>query len=175
MKRHLLGCAAAALLCGVAAVPAHADLLVGYLGECSAVTATTCTEPTAAGYARQPIIFNTPTFGKSVNSIPFSYASVTIGTIAGRALYDAPTGGNLLVVMPLASPLAVPSQGDRGDVGSLSLTVTALVGAFNGSFSQAAVASAAAVGTTQDGSSATAATALTITRGQLYKAASITW
>jgi hypothetical protein len=175
MKRKLVVLAAAALLGFLGSRQARADLLVGYLGDCTAVTATTCTESTATGYARQPIILSTPMFGKSVNSIPFSFAQTVLGTIAGRALFDAPTAGNLLVVMPLANPLTIAPPGDRADVGALSLTVTALAAVFNGSFSQAAVASGAAVGTTQDGSSATAATALTITRGQLYKAASITW
>ena len=175
MKRILV---TAAALCGLlASAPlAHADLFVGWLADCTAVTATTCTELTATGYARQPVVFNVPAFGKSVNTAPYSFAQTVTGTIAGRALYDAATGGNLDVVMPLATPLAIVSPpGDRGDVAALSLTVTALAGAPNGSFSQAAVASGAAVGTTQDGSTATAGSALTITRGQLYKAGTVTW
>ena len=157
----------------VFAPAAHAALFVGWLAECTATTTTTCTELTGSGYARQPIILATPLFGKAVNTAPYSFAST--GTIAGRALYDAATAGNLVAVMPLATPLVVSQPGDRGDVGSLSLTVTALVAVPNGSFSQAAVASGAAIGPTQDGSAATAGSALTITRGEMYKAGTVTW
>lgn len=77
--------------------------------------------------------------------------------------------------MPFATALVVAAPGDRGDVGTISLTVTALVAFFNGSFAQAAVSSGGNVGPTQDGSIATAGSALTTTRGELYKAGTITW
>ncbi len=171
MKRLSALIAALGLL--ALAPAAHAALFVGWLAECTATTTTTCTELTGTGYARQPIILSTPAFGKAVNQNPYSFAST--GTIAGRALYDAATGGNLAAVMPLAAAQVISQPGDRGDVGSLSLTVNALVGVPNGSFSQAAVASGAVIGPSQDGTNATAGSALTITRGELYKAGTITW
>ena len=43
-------------------------------------------------------------------------------TPAGRAIYDAPTGGNLLLVMPFATPYARGRlPWDAGDVGHLRL------------------------------------------------------
>ena len=176
MKRRILGCIAACFVAaGLLSQPARANLFVGYLSECLAVTATTCTENTGGSYARQPIIFTVPAFGKVVNSIPYAFAVAAGSSIAGHALYAAPTGGSPLLIMPLATPLALAQPGDRGDVGALSFTVTAINAAFNGSFSHATITAGATVGPTQDGSNATAASPLTITQGEMYLTGGITW
>ena len=75
----------------------------GYLALCSAVGAGTATEITGANYRRQPIAFTLPRFGVAMNADAYTFGdtAAAVGTLlAGRAIYDAPTGGNLLLVLP---------------------------------------------------------------------------
>ena len=55
----------------------------------------------------------------------YSFGNGTGGSVAGHEVYDAPSGGNLLLVIPLASTFSPPPP-DQGDVGALSITVTNL-------------------------------------------------
>ncbi len=147
--------------------PVDAKTIDGWLGQCAAVTALTCTEPTAPGYARQPVSFATLGKGLTVNATPFTFGQAPLPVVAGRAIFDAPTGGHVLVVLPLAAPYTVPANGDQADVGGLRFTFAALATytaaeAFTGSF-----ASGAVLGATPDGSTVTAGTNETMTRGVL--------
>jgi hypothetical protein len=133
MKRNLLGLVAAALL-GLFATQARAESFIsGFLAQCTAIGNGTCTEQTATGYARQPISFsrivnavsNSASVASVNQSTPYYFPQSVSGQIAGHAIYDALTGGNLVATIPYAVAVSLPSQGDRGDVGSLTFTVPA--------------------------------------------------
>lgn len=148
-----------ALLLGMLLFPAlaRADFVAGYLADCSAVTATTCTEFTSTGYGRQLIRFSDPVNGVTVNRNTYSFGNGAVGTLAGRAIYDAPTGGNLMLVWPIAVPFAVSI--DQGDAGAIQLIITALAAVPNASnFNIAYPVGSGAIGTTPDGSSVTEGT-----------------
>lgn len=121
------------------------NFISGFLGLCTVVGAGTASEVSASGYARQPIAFAMPVSGVSVNVRPWDFGLVNESPpIVGRAVYDAPTGGNLLLVLPHAAARA-PSGGstDRGDGGDITLNITAFAsypdgGAFNGNFAAGA-------------------------------------
>ena len=142
----------------------------GWLAECTAIGPGTCTEQTAAGYARQPMTIALTKGGLLVRSLPFAYASAVQGPIAGRALYDAPNGGNLILVSPLPAGYVIPvTGGDREDVGSGGIALTgqsALIDptAFSGVFAPAATIGTNANGTVYAGIGGT------IRRGVLYGA-----
>ena len=74
-----------------------------YLALCSAVSPGAATELMVPGYARQPIGFNDPVDGVTVSAVPYAFGMTVRGAV-GRAIYDAPTGGNLLLVCPFATP-----------------------------------------------------------------------
>ena len=114
----------------------------GFLALCSTVGTGVCTEPTVAGYSRQPISFSASIKGVAVSSVPFTFRPTTTasGSFAGRAIYDAPTGGNLLLVLPFPSARTPSGRAtDAGDVGYVRLLFDALAtyptgDAFSGTF-----------------------------------------
>ena len=146
---------------------ANAKSIDGWLAQCSAVAAAACTEPTASTYARQPISFASPVKGLTVNATTYQFSQANLGTVAGRAIFDAPTGGHLLLVLPLAAGYAVPIQGDYGDVGALRFTWTSMTAIANGDAFSASFLAGSTVGATPDGSSVTAGTNESFTRGVL--------
>ena len=102
------------------------------------------TEFSGPGYARQPISFGEAVDGVSYNSCAYTFC-MTVRGFSGRAIYDAPSGGNLLLVMPFPTPFA---QGrlpwDAADAGTIRLVFTALQpyhqgAAYSGSFPPATV------------------------------------
>jgi len=119
----------------------------GFLALCSATGTGTCTEFPSGGYARQPIAFGTPKGGLTVNSTPFSFGYPGLPEqVAGRAIYDASTGGNLLLVLPFAAPRPLPGGGpvDAGDVGYIRLLFSAMAAfpdadAFTGTLAAGAI------------------------------------
>lgn len=72
------------------------------------------TECSGINYARQPIIFGTPSGGSVSNTtdIAFTFAGNTWGNIVYAAIRDASTGGNLLFFGSLVTPRFV----NAGDV-----------------------------------------------------------
>jgi hypothetical protein len=146
-------------------LPASAHFIDGFLAQCTAVGTGTCTETTAAGYLRQPVYFTTPVRGVAPLGTAFTFGPAGVGTFAGRAIYDAPTGGNLLFVLPFAAPLVAPSPGDHLDVGAMKLTFTALVPYLLGETYLGTAAAAAAVGFTSDGSVISTGHTVTFLRG----------
>ncbi len=170
----------AALLLGASvlafASTASAHFADGWLSDCSAVSAGSCTEVAPAGYARQPIFFLTPTnSGILTNGQPFYFPQTTAGlSIAGRALYDAPTGGHLLAVIPWTVAQTAGSTGDRGDVGAFSISLTGYTTNYVGDAIVANYASGATLGTNAtlvngvaDGAVVTTGTQLAVWRGIL--------
>lgn len=166
MRKLILSALALAAL----AAPARAQSLAGYLAECTAVATGTCTELTGANYARQPIVFGDAQSGVVTNTTPFNFGPQASGTIAGRALYDAAAGGNLLAVIPLASPISVPPA-DQGEAGKIRLTLTALAGAPAGRTFSGVLATGTAIGTTSDGATVSSGSRLRIANGTLTAAA----
>jgi hypothetical protein len=155
--------AALTLLAVSGARAADAHFIDGYMALCSAVGSGTCTELTVTGYARQPAFFSAPVKGVSPLGTPVTFGIAT--AIAGRAIYDAPTGGNLLMVLPVSTTLN--ALGVTNDVGSIKLTLTALVPYQYGETYVGKVAANTAFGTTSDGGTLTSGVALDIFRGDL--------
>jgi len=114
----------------------------GFLALCPTVGTGVCTEPTVAGYSRQPISFSASIKGTALSAGPFTFGPVVTssGTFAGRAIYDAPSAGNLLVVLPFPSARPPSARlSDAGDVGAIRLMFDALAtypngDAFSGTF-----------------------------------------
>jgi hypothetical protein len=124
----------------------------GYLSLCSAVGTGTATE--VAGVVRVPMSFSVPKNGVSVNTRSWNFGAgyYLTGPYAGRALYDAPTGGRLLLVMPFYAPRAQPGSGpaDNGDVADINLLITALAGYPDASAYTGTLTASTAIGTTWD-------------------------
>jgi hypothetical protein len=162
MKRTIgFGLAAAGFLASVHSADAH--FVDGYIALCGAVGTGTCTELSASGYARQPVYFTAPVKGVSPLGNPVSFQIAA--TIAGRAIYDAPTGGNLIMVMPVAATITSP--GVNYDVGAIKLTFTALAPYQFGETYIGKVAATTAMGTTSDGTTLTSGVALDFFRGEV--------
>ncbi|NNM74753.1 phage tail fiber protein [Enterovirga aerilata] len=75
------------------------------------------TEVSGGGYARQPIGAMTvsgtaPTQAVNASTFEFPVATADWGTITHAAIFDAPTGGNMLDHAPLAASKRI----DNGDV-----------------------------------------------------------
>lgn len=155
------------MMATLGAAQAQALMLSGFLAQCTAVGTGTCTEQTGTAYARQPISFSNLASGVASQAIPYTYAQGVTGNIAGHAVYDALTGGNLLIVIPYAATTAIPSIGDRGDVGSLKITVPAAAG-FPAEGLNATYQAAATLGTTPDGSTVSTGIALQFQHGNAF-------
>lgn len=71
--------------------------------------ANTGNEVSIGGYARTPITFATPTNGATSNAatVTFPAATTSWGTIAYFAIFDAPTGGNMLYFGSLTSSVSI--------------------------------------------------------------------
>ncbi len=123
-----------------------------YLGLVTAVGTGTCTEVSIPGYSRQAICFSAPRAGVSVTARSWNFGFARPGQLAGRALYDAPTGGNLLLTLPFSAARPVPGGGpvDQGDVGDIVLTFTALQPFADGSVYSGTFAAAAVIGSVYD-------------------------
>ena len=85
------------------------------------------TEVSGGGYARQPAAFSAAVNREIVNSADLQFPTATAdwGTVVGFGLFDAETGGNLLVFASLSTPKNVLT-GDQPyfPAGELSVTVT---------------------------------------------------
>ncbi len=164
----------------------------GFLALCPTVSVGACTEPSASNYYRQPISFSRSVNGTSVSSIGFNFGQgvSSAGPFAGRAVFDAPTGGNMLFVLPFPAPRVLGGRiPDAGDVGAIRLLFDALASYPNSDAYSGTFAAGATLGETFDEGSLrvppmilldnghyipnanlmpiTAGVALTITRGVL--------
>jgi hypothetical protein len=170
IRRALLGLALCLGIAGLGSGAAQAQHFVdGFLAQCTAVGAGTCTESTATGYARQQIFFRIPAFGVSPNEAPFTFGPSGVGTFAGHGVYTALTGGTLIMVVPFATTMTF-SGGmlDRGDDGSINITYAALTTYGDAGFYAGTYTTGATIGTAYSGAATvTAGQALTIDRGFL--------
>jgi hypothetical protein len=87
--------------------------------------AGTGTEITGGSYARQSIIFASPSNGVTSNSaqITFPTATADWGTVGWIGIYDSLTSGNLLYHSPLTTSKTI-ANGDVFLVGTGNLTLT---------------------------------------------------
>ena len=123
----------------------------GYLALATAIAGASVTECTLAGYARQPISFNDPTDGIAFSANAFSFGQALRAGAVGRAIYDAPTGGNLLLVLPFPVPLATGRlPWDAGEAGHLRLFFTALQQIHRGAAYTGRIAAGAMAGLCSD-------------------------
>ena len=124
----------------------------GYLALATAVSPGAITEFLGGSYARQPIAFGDAVDGVAFSAVPYTFGqAVRLGTVAGRALYDAPTGGNLLLVLPLPTPTASGRlPWDAGEAGHLRLFFTALGSIHRGGSYTGRVAAGAMAGLCSD-------------------------
>lgn len=83
------------------------------------------TEVSGGSYARQAVTLSAASGGASSNSadITFPQATADWGTITHLALYDAATGGNMLMHTPLDASKTV-NNGDTFKINSGDLDVT---------------------------------------------------
>ena len=128
----------------------------GFLGLATAISGGSVTEASGAGYQRQQIAFSIPKAGMSGSSKPYTFGpafgSGVSGQLVGRAVYDSPSGGNLLLIMPFPSTRPLPASGplDMGDDGFLSLTFTAMQSFPDGSAYSGSWTAGSAIGTCYD-------------------------
>lgn len=85
----------------------------------------TGTEVSGGGYARQQVTFGAPTDGVVSNTadINFPVATADWGTITHAAIFDAATGGNMLIYGPLNAAKTI-SAGDQYRIPAGQLTVS---------------------------------------------------
>ena len=123
----------------------------GYLALATAATAGAITECALSGYARQPISFSEPVDGIAFSSTPYSFGMAIRAGAVGRAIHDAPSGGNLLLVMPFPTPLAgARLPWDSGEAGHLRLLFSALQQSHRGAAFTGRIAAGAAAGLCSD-------------------------
>lgn len=67
-------------------------------------------EPAGNGYARQRVTFTGTGTQQNAEAIRFVF-SASAGTLTHVGLYDAASGGNALLVAPLASPVVMTGTG----------------------------------------------------------------
>jgi hypothetical protein len=130
----------------------------GWVGLCSLTGPGAVTELAAAGYARQPVSFSlvAPAWSgegasralmpRATNStFGFPYALANNATApAGRAVWDAPVGGNLLLILPYGGG-ARTRPVELCEAGDLVLEGLAFVSTYSGQ-----VASGATLGACYD-------------------------
>ncbi|WP_376088640.1 hypothetical protein ACE7GA_16495 [Roseomonas sp. CCTCC AB2023176] len=95
-------------LCGRA--PTLPGSVFAALGTGGTVAAGLSGEPAGNGYTRQRVTFTGTGTQRNVEALRFVFAAGA-GTLTHVALYDAPSGGNPLIVSTLAAPVAVTGPG----------------------------------------------------------------
>lgn len=87
--------------------------------------AGTGTEVSGGGYARQAVTFSAPSNGSTSNSaeVLFPQATANWGTVTHVGIFDAATGGNLLLHGALAVSKTI-ATGDQFKIAAGKLTVT---------------------------------------------------
>jgi hypothetical protein len=130
----------------------------GFLSLCSAAGSGAVTEMSTQ--PRQPISFSLPEFrhplsgaygvSRNVKRVSFSY--LVTGPVAGFGLFDAPTGGNLLLALPLfsARPIIGGGRAYAADEGDLYISIAALAANPHGASYSGSVAASAQIGSFWD-------------------------
>lgn len=138
----------------------------GWIGYGSAVVAGNLQEPADLSYARRPISFSSLENGTAydINAGTVGPSTVAWGMLAFGGLFDAVSGGNLLV----SFPLAVPVNLGVGSTLSTGPGTNVITGCHVGSGALAvSLPAGCIVGQTADGRSYTANIALQVIGGVL--------
>ena len=123
----------------------------GYLALATAVGAGSITECALTGYARQPISFGEPQDGIAFSANPYTFGQAVRSGAVGRAIFDAPSAGNLLLVMPFPTPIARDRlPWDSGETSHIRLFFTALQQSHRGAAYTGRIAAAAMAGLCSD-------------------------
>jgi len=93
-----------------ARAPSPPTAVYAALGTGGTAAAGLSGEPAANGYARQRVTFAGTGLQRNAEVIRFVF-SAAVGTLTHVALYDAPAGGNPLLVSPLDAPVAMTGAG----------------------------------------------------------------
>lgn len=102
---------------------------VGYTGPVTVYAAIFNGDPQGAGteasggsYARQPIVFSTPSGGATANTNIPTFTNMPAMTANYTALYDAVTGGNILYSQADTTPKTI-NAGDTVSIAIGAVTV----------------------------------------------------
>ena len=101
--------------------PSLPSAVFAALGTDGTAAAGLTGEPAGNGYVRQRVTFTGTGLQRNAEAIRFAF-SASAGTLTHVALYDAASGGNALLVAPLATPVAMTGTGTV-TVAAESLTV----------------------------------------------------
>ena len=93
-----------------ARAPALPSTVYAALGTSGTAAAGLAGEPVGNGYARQRVTFTGTGAQRYAEAIRFVF-SASVGTLTHVGLYDAVSGGNPLLVSPLAAPVAMTGAG----------------------------------------------------------------
>lgn len=100
--------------CNVAYVPSSGVFIALFqaLPLANGSGGTELTGTTASGYARQLVSFDTPSGGIISNSgtVNFPISTSIWPTVSGACIFDAATGGHLMAIGPLTSPVSLPAS-----------------------------------------------------------------
>jgi hypothetical protein len=148
-----------------------APFFTGYLAQ-GVGSGSGFVENAATGYARYAVTLG-PLNNSGLTSLTgpvMAQNGATAVTVTQRALYDAPTGGNLIMWWNVASPIQVAANGiDFIRAGSLNHTFPAL--ALNGQGITAIdTPNGTKIGTTADGSAILAGVTVEARNGVMYAA-----
>jgi hypothetical protein len=105
-----------------------ANFFSGYLAQGTG-TGNSFVENTTSGYARQAVTLATLTFGQTGLNAGVTFPGLAAAfTVTQRALYDAATGGNLIIWWALRNPLSISAGStDTLASGAFSLSFPDLV------------------------------------------------
>ncbi|WP_043836058.1 phage tail fiber protein [Muricoccus aerilatus] len=93
-----------------ARVPSLPTTVYAALGTGGTAAAGLSGEPAGNGYARQRVTFTGTGAQQNAEAIRFVF-SASAGTLTHVGLYDAASGGNPLLVAPLAAPVVMAGTG----------------------------------------------------------------
>ncbi|MFC0385079.1 phage tail fiber protein [Muricoccus vinaceus] len=93
-----------------ARAPSLPSAVYAALGTGGTAAAGLAGEPAGNGYVRQRVTFTGTGIQRNAEALRFVF-SASAGTLTHVGLYDAASGGNPLLVSPLASPVAMTGTG----------------------------------------------------------------
>ena len=109
-------------------------------------------ENTATGYSRKAVTLSPLAGGSVSHSAPVQYAAQVATTVTQRALYDASSGGNLIMWWNLANPITIPANGfDNIKSGAVSYAFPAHYNGMGTGSAEVDFTNGSAIGVTNDG------------------------
>ena len=149
-----------------------AAFFTGYLAQGTGNTAG-FVENTASGYARVAVTMTALANGNCSMASPVGFTAQANTTVTQRALYDASSGGNLIMWWNLSNPVTVLSgASDNLKAGSLSHTFPDLYNGL-GTVNPVDFLKGRKIGTTADGNPLMAGHYLEVSGGSIAAASSV--